>query len=247
MLNGLDLFAGIGGIALALEPWVKPVAYCEIDPYAQSVLIERMQTGELANAPIWDDVRTLRASMLPPIDIISGGFPCQDISQANPDGRGLDGQRSGLFFEIMRLVDELRPSFVFLENVPEIINRGGLRVTAELAARGYDTRWDIISAKDVGAKHLRRRFWLLAHSTRVGSKGGDNVTGNISQNDQAERREVPDRHYDPKPQGNWQARANQVYRDAYGVSAGVDRLRCIGNAVVPQQAREAFKRLMGIK
>ncbi len=123
MLNGLDLFSGIGGISLALSPWVTPVAYCEIERYAQAVLLSRMADGTLACAPIWDDVKTLgRDDIKLQIDIITGGFPCQDISVAGA-GASLDGERSGLYWEIYRLVGELKPRFVFLENVPAITTR----------------------------------------------------------------------------------------------------------------------------
>src|SRR3954464_11360982 len=107
MLNGLDLFSGIGGISLALSEWVRTVAYCDRDRFAQSVLLQRIYEGRLDCAPIWDDVQTLRGEMLPPIDIITGGFPCQDISCAG-NGVGLGGSRSGLFFEIMRLAEEIK-------------------------------------------------------------------------------------------------------------------------------------------
>ena len=119
MLNGLDLFSGIGGLSVALSPWAKPIAYCENDRYCQAVLLSRMSDGQIETAPIWDDITTLVSGMLPRngIDIIYAGFPCQDISVAGT-GKGLGGERSGLFFEIVRLASELRPRFVFLENVP---------------------------------------------------------------------------------------------------------------------------------
>ena len=104
-MNGLDLFSGIGGIGLALEQWVRTVAYCERERYAQAVLLSRMQSGEIDTAPIWDDVSTLKGHMLPRIDIIFGGFPCQDLSVAG-FGKGLDGEHSGLFYEIVRLTKE---------------------------------------------------------------------------------------------------------------------------------------------
>ena len=167
MLNGLDLFSGIGGIGLALEQWVRTVAYCERERYAQGVLLSRMQSGEIDTAPIWDDVTTLRGNMLPRIDIIFGGFPCQDISVAGA-GRGLEGERSGLFFEIVRLIKECQPRFVFLENVPAIRTRGGERVVKELAKIGYDCRWTTISAASVGAPHKRERWFLLAHASNGG-------------------------------------------------------------------------------
>src|SRR4051812_38162099 len=102
-MNGLDLFSGIGGLGLALADWVTPVAYCENDRYAQSVLLSRMASGELLLAPIWDDVRTLTGQQLPRIDCLYGGFPCQDLSAAGA-GRGLAGERSGLYWQIERLV-----------------------------------------------------------------------------------------------------------------------------------------------
>lgn len=162
MLNGLDLFSGIGGITLALSPWVKPIAYCENDRYAQAVLLSRMHDGHLPWAPIWDDVQTLGRDLLPPhIDIVYGGFPCQDISVAGA-GRGLAGKRSGLFFEVLRLATEIRPALLFLENVPAIRTRGAAAVCESLAAIGYDLRWDVVSAEEIGAPHKRQRWFLLA-------------------------------------------------------------------------------------
>jgi len=163
LLRGLDLFSGIGGIGKALEPWVSPVAYCENDRFCQSVLLSRMSTGDIIRAPIWDDVTTLRGDMLPRIDIIYGGFPCQDISCAGA-GKGLAGERSGLVFEIFRLLDETKASIVFLENVPAIRTRGAETVCKELAKRGYDCRWCNLSASDVGALHRRTRWFLMAYS-----------------------------------------------------------------------------------
>lgn len=165
MLNGLDLFSGIGGITLALGEWVKPVAYCEIDQYAAGVLFSRMLDGSLPTASIFPDITKLTGEILPNIDIIYGGFPCQDISSAGLKA-GLEGERSGLFFEIVRLARELRPRFIFLENVAAITVRGMERVISEWTALGYDCRWTILSAAAVGAPHRRERWWLLAHADR---------------------------------------------------------------------------------
>lgn len=173
MLNGLDLFSGIGGISAALRPWVRPIAYCEKDKSVREILLSRQAAGEIECAPIWDDVRTLRASDLPsflPVDIIYGGFPCQDISCAGL-GAGLEGKRSGLVFEIFRLVDELQPPFIFLENVPAIRSRGAERVGKELARRGYDSRWTIVSAQEVGAPHIRKRWFCLAYANSYRFQG----------------------------------------------------------------------------
>lgn len=301
MLNGLGLFEGIGGITLALAPWVRPVAYCENERYAQSVLLSRIADGHLPEAPIWDDVRTLRACYLPaPVDIVYGGFPCQDLSVAGL-GAGLEGKRSGLFFEILRLVDECEPGWVFLENVAAIRTRGAERVTGELARRGYDCRWTSLRASDVGAPHERNRWWLLAHipdadgvglrdgrqrrseretgssdiardhgaagpladALRVGPEPWGNERERSRQSEIACRSEVCDTD-GPRPQerpsitGNsreklaapfgtdWWATERGLGRVVARVPNRVDRLRCLGNAVVPLQARTAFQILAGL-
>jgi DNA (cytosine-5)-methyltransferase 1 len=164
VLNGLDLFSGIGGLTLALNPWVRPVAYCENDRFAQGVLLSRMSQGQLPRAPIWDDVRTLTGCLVGPnVDIIYGGFPCQDLSVAGA-GAGLDGERSGLVSHVFRLARECRPRFLFLENVPALAVRGLDRLLLELHALGFDARWTIVSAAEMGAPHLRERIWILAHA-----------------------------------------------------------------------------------
>lgn len=257
MLNGLDLFSGIGGITLALEPWVRTVAYCEKDRYAQAVLLSRMAEGKLPTAPIWDEVQTLSESILPPIDIIFGGFPCQDISIAGT-GKGLAGERSGLFFEIVRLVSELRPRFVFLENVPAITVRGLDRVLLELTALGYDCRWTIVSAAEVGACHLRERWFLLGYSNgvnrelqkseyshtnslsgrtqQISIQGGSHKAKSLRNGDSWDFAWPSERFAKPR-----------VGRTGNGIQRRMDRNKCLGNAVVPIQAREAFKILMGLK
>lgn len=249
MLNGLDLFSGIGGITKALEGYVRPVAYCEIEPYARAVLLSRMGTGDLPVAPIWDDVTTLIGSALPRIDIIYGGFPCQDISVAAQHwatyGKGLDGRRSGLFSEIKRLAKETMAEWLFLENSPNIRTHGLGRVLKELDSLGYDCRWGVLRASDVGAVHHRKRWFLLAHSRNQGLSGlqfeaGAEVIRNyyekgFSVSVCSGDKPLPDNVY------------SQVVRVAYDIPFGVDRVRALGNAVVPAQAREAFERLMGLK
>jgi DNA (cytosine-5)-methyltransferase 1 len=135
-----------------------------------------MQEGNLPKAPIWDDIRTLPTNELPTVDIVYGGFPCQDVSIAGTQ-RGLEGKRSSLVFEIFRIAEAVRPAFIFLENVPNIRTKGAERVCKELAERGYDSRWCCLSASDVGARHKRERWWLLAYSNSSRSKssesGGD--------------------------------------------------------------------------
>lgn len=257
-MYGLDLFSGIGGITKALEPYVQPVAYCENDRYAQAVLLSRMADGSLPVAPIWDDVRTLKGGILPELDIIYGGFPCQDISVAGR-GAGLAGKRSGLFFEIVRLVSEIRPRFIFLENVSAITRRGGDVVVGTLASLGYDCRWTLLCAADVGAPHLRERWWLLAHARgdsrtykRMESKNGNHSDGfwedskkwginrNISKMGTPPLQRVAI-HWEESDA------PSTICRMVDGIPNKLDRLKSLGNSVVPAQAREAFERLMGLK
>jgi DNA (cytosine-5)-methyltransferase 1 len=144
------------------------VCAVEVDEYCQAVLCQRQNEGVLAPFPIWGDIRTFDGRpWRGTIDIISAGFPCTSISTANPKGRGLDDEnKSGLWSEMRRIIGEVRPRFVLVENSPNIINKGGLRVVGDLAALGYDCRWGIVSAADVGAPHLRKRWWCLAYAER---------------------------------------------------------------------------------
>lgn len=276
-MNGLDLFSGIGGLALALEPWVQPIAYCENDRYAQSLLLSRMRAGLLPLGPIWDDVRSLSGESFGDVDIISGGFPCQDISSAGR-GAGMEqGSRSGLFFEIVRLVQEVRPTFVFLENVPAIRTRGLSRVLSEFTALGYDCRWTVVSAAEVSAPHLRKRWFLLAadaervrgwdESGRSGRSRGESPPEPLDHGEESSLADAesvgsvergfsigtPSKqslsHFNCEPGGRsvWWAIEPDLGRVAHGVSHRVDRLRGLGNAVVPLQARVAFQRLLGIE
>lgn len=274
-MYGLDLFSGIGGITKALAGYVQPVAYCEIDDYCRGVLLSRMASGDIPFAPIWDDVTTLDAKMLPSnVEIIYGGFPCQDISVAGR-GEGLAGKRSGLFFEIMRLAEEIRPAFIFLENVPNIRTKGLDRVVYELAEIGYDCRWDTLSAADVGANHRRDRWWILAHADSLrklqqkgsiknergwigdGCKEMANTNGESGAQENKSPSSIRSERYtrsdDSRSDGreisrnDWWLSEPNVGRVAYGIQKRVDRLRALGNSVVPAQAREAFERLMGLK
>ena len=165
----LHLFAGTGGGLLAdLIDGITPICAVEIEKYPQRVLARRFP--DLA---IWDDVRTFRADNPECAEafadlravaddlVVAGGFPCQDISCAGR-GAGLRGERSGLWREYARIVGEIRPLFVFVENSPMLVRRGLGDVLGDLAAMGYDAAWSIVSAADMGAMHLRERFWLTA-------------------------------------------------------------------------------------
>lgn len=248
MLDGLDLFSGIGGLSIALQDWVIPVAYCEIDPYCQAIILDRIMAGDLQNAPIWDDIRTLSAAAFQcsqPCDILYGGFPCQDISIAGL-GKGLDGERSGLFFEIVRLAKEIKPKFIFLENVPAITLRGADQVVEAITEMGYDCRWCVISAASIGALHRRERWFLLARN--VANPMRERCEDwEKKRSSEAEEKSTVREDRDREKIRLWQEAVSTLDRTTDGVPQRVDRIRSLGNAVVPQQAKEAFKILMGLK
>lgn len=162
-MRELHLFAGAGGGILGgLLLGHTPVGAVEIDPFARAVLHARQADGSLPDFPIYEDVRTFDATAWRDrVDIIAGGFPCQDLSCAGK-GAGIDGARSGLWWEMLRAIREARPRFVFLENVPAITGRGLDRVLGSLADLGFDAEWCVLSAADCGAPHLRKRWWCLA-------------------------------------------------------------------------------------
>ena len=166
MLSSLDLFSGIGGFARGLHTVCTPAAYCEISPECQSLLRSLMRRGLIGTAPIFDDVTRLTRADLPKgrkPAVITAGFPCQDVCTSNPHGQGVDGPRSGLVWQIFRLIDEL-PSVkvVILENSSNIRNRGMDRVLAAFEKRAFDVQWDIFSAAQVGAPMLRKRWFCVA-------------------------------------------------------------------------------------
>lgn len=274
-MYGLDLFTGIAGITLALQKYVIPIMYCEIEPYCQSILLQRMQEGNLPKAPIWDDIRTLPTNQLPKIDIIYGGSPCQDISIAGRQ-RGLEGKQSSLFFEILRILDETKAPFIFLENVPNIRTKGAERVCKELSERGYDCRWCNISASDVGARHKRERWFLLGNTKYVGLDASKIKRSHGKTICNHEKREDKTREFKgtdtplslayskfERLQGQCKPKRTQtkypyisnpcewktepsVGRMVDGLQNRVDRIKALGNSVVPLQVKTAFEILMGI-
>lgn len=173
-LRELALFAGAGGGLLAsrILGW-RTVCAVELDRYARSVLFARQRDGQLERFPIWDDVTTFEPGpWRRHVDIVTGGFPCQDISVAG-SGVGIDlGVRSGLWREMARVVREVRPSYVFLENSPALTSRGLGRVLGDLAQSGYDARWDCIPAAAIGAPHRRDRIFVAAWAVSDADRDG---------------------------------------------------------------------------
>ena len=162
-MNELALFAGAGGGILGghLLGW-RTVCAVEWEQYPASVLCARQNDGLLPTFPIWDDVQTFDGRPWEGIvDVVSGGFPCQDISAAGK-GTGIDGERSGMWREMARIIREVRPRFVFVENSPMLTSRGLGTVLGDLASMGFDARWGVLGAADVGANHQRDRIWIVA-------------------------------------------------------------------------------------
>lgn len=295
-MKALSLFTGYGGIDLALKDYItETIAYVEIEEYAQKIITYRMADGSLPRAAILADVKNVEGE-IGDCDIIYGGFPCQDISVAG-NGKGLAGERSGLFFEIIRLTKEIRPSFVFLENVPAIRTRGLEQVIKAFTEVGYDCRWTCLSAASVGAPHKRERWFLLAHSNRAELRpvtkcesaseyGNDGQKESMAYSNrpgfQTTRSELKttrieqcsdvaksvrprlERFAESEVQGPWESRRFKasdssifngshwatepsVGRVANGVAFRVDRIKALGNGVVPLQVRTAFEVLIGIK
>lgn len=273
-LKVLDLFSGIGGFSLGLERTggFETVAFCEIEPYPRAVLKKHWP-----EVPCYDDVRTLTADTLRrdgiAVDVICGGFPCQDVSLAGKRA-GLEGARSGLWREYARLIGELRPSFVIVENVPGLLNLGMGTVLGDLSSLGYDATWDCIPASAVGAPHRRDRVWIIAHTASMqwtekqrGKSNRDHECTAFVADANAERSHRdwaqgarrfefkngcslgnPDfqslevgedischygAQFSPIVGTGWWLSEPDVGRVAHGISSRVDRLRGLGNAVVP--------------
>jgi DNA (cytosine-5)-methyltransferase 1 len=146
------------------------VCAVEWTPYCQQVLAQRQEDGLLPWFPIFGDVQQFDGKPWRGIvDVVSGGFPCTDISVAGK-GAGITGKQSGMWTHMARIVGEVRPRYVFVENSPALVTRGLGVVLGDLAALGYDCRWTVLGAADVGAPHQRDRFWLVAHTVRYGQQ-----------------------------------------------------------------------------
>jgi len=162
-LREMALFAGAGGGILGghMHGW-RTVCAVEWDTYAACILAARQNDGILPTFPIWDDVQTFDGTKWRGlVDVVSGGFPCTDISAAGK-GAGITGKQSGMWKHMARIINEVRPGFAFVENSPLLVGRGAAMVIGDLTEMGYDCEWCIVSASDVGAPHQRDRFWLKA-------------------------------------------------------------------------------------
>ena len=158
----LDLFSGIGGYSLGLEAaGFETVAFSEIEPFCDKVLKKHWP-----KVPNLGDITKLTGENIyervGKIDVICGGFPCQSVSIAGKKAGFEDRKKSGLWYEYSRLIGEIKPKYVIIENVRNLLNIGMMEVLKSLDSHGYDCEWQVISARDVGARHLRERIWVVA-------------------------------------------------------------------------------------
>lgn len=231
-MNVLDLFSGIGGLALGLKrAGFQTTAFCEAEPYCRHVL-ERHWPG----VACYDDVRTLTADRLRAdgisVDAIAGGFPCQDISYAG-FGAGLEGARSGLFFEYARLIRELGPDVAIVENVSALLDRGMGAVLGTLSDLGYHAIWDTVSACSVGHPHMRRRVFIVAYAHRL--DGWERFRDSFAREYRA--LQTLDRFEGARSRQRARlANPSELYGGADGLPYGMERNRAIGNAVAPDVA-----------
>jgi DNA (cytosine-5)-methyltransferase 1 len=224
-----SLFAGIGGLDLGLERAGWECRWqVEIDDYYRRVL-----TKHWPDVPKFGDIRTVGGGELERVDLICGGFPCQDISYSGK-GVGIGGGRSGLWSEYVRLIRLLRPRYVLVENVAALLDRGLGRVLGDLAESGYDAEWDCLPASAFGAPHQRERIFLVAYPD--GQRRGD-----TPQRSQTVR--LSQRLAKATPWFSELPRSAVCGVDD-GIPARMDRLRGLGNAVVPQVAEWLGRRLL---
>jgi DNA (cytosine-5)-methyltransferase 1 len=250
-LRVLSLFAGIGGFDLGLgrTGGFETVAFCEIDPFCRRVLAKHWP-----KVPCYEDVRELTAERLRAdgisVDVICGGFPCQDISGAGLKA-GIAGERSGLWADFERLIREIRPSYVLVENVADLLHRGVGRVLGDLAALGYDAEWHAIPICAVGGPHERDRLWIVAYPAIVGRGQGRSwrpypsaARQQNEQQPQAPAYPAPmlrrsllwqqqDRALREHWTTDWQSYAEALRGMDDGVSGRVDGLAALGNSLSP--------------
>jgi len=226
MLKVLDLFSGIGGFSLGLERTggFETIAFCEIAPKCHRVLSKHWP-----NVPIYNNVKDLNGSLFEPgsVDVICGGFPCQDISTAGK-GAGLSGERSGLWFEFHRLISEISPQWVIIENVSALRSRGLDEVLRGLSQIGYDAEWHCIPARAVGSPQQRDRIWIVAYPQCQRGCSREHSGEDAIHADTRCEIELT------RADRSWWAVEPSVGRLVNGFPGRLDRLKQLGNAVVPQ-------------
>ena len=239
MFRVLDLFSGIGGFSLGLERTngFETIAFCEIEPFCQKVLKKHWP-----NVPIFEDIKELNNNIeqldyLRPIDVICGGFPCQDLSYAGKGG-GIHAERSGLWWEMVKTIGLLRPKYVIIENVAAILGRGFSDVLISLAKERYNVEWEIIRAQDFGLLHERERLFAIAYLMRERSN-------TFIFQERIDNEKFREKWNDSNVSSIYIEdfkRAYPIYREflreGNGVSTRLDetkrRVKALGNSIVPQ-------------
>jgi len=237
-MNELALFAGGGGSILAgtLLGW-RTVCAVEIDAGARSILLNRQRDEVIDKFPIWDDVRTFDGKQWRGIvDVVTGGFPCQDVSICGA-GAGLNGDRSGLWVEMARIICEVQPTFVFVENSPMLTSRGLGRILADLAGMGFDARWGVFRASSIGAAHHRQRIYLVAYAHGAKLEGMD-IQKPLRIDQKESRRRQSARAVDACMSAD---NYSSVPRDPDVLARGMDGLKATGNGWVPVVAARAWR------
>jgi DNA (cytosine-5)-methyltransferase 1 len=246
-MNELHLFAGAGGGILGgMLLGHTTVCAVEIEPYCREVLLQRQRYGILPKFPIWDDVCTFDGTpWRGKVDVVCGGFPCQDISSAG-GGAGIEGERSGLWKHMARIIGEIRPKFAFMENSPLLVQRGLAVVLGDIAEMGYDATWGIVGAHHAGANHYRKRIWILAYPSGFGMQGHMGKTGISSKTLQRgsgskiSLQELADIQFAGKS-----GIKPLLARREDDVANRSKRLKAIGNGQVPAVAATAWRILGG--
>ena len=243
------------------------VCAVEIEDYPRRILLARQQDGTWPRFPVWDDITTFDGRpWRGRVDVVSGGFPCQDISTAGK-GEGIEGSRSGLWSEMARIVGEVQPSFVFVENSPALTLRGLDRVLADLATLGYDAPWGVLGAVDAGAPHRRKRIWIMANAEcfrrrestsesdeerkslcaaerEEGPPGPRSSCQDVANTNRIQRRpRARGQDREKADDGNWWRAEPELGRVADGVADRLDRLAALGEGQVPAVARLAWETL----
>jgi DNA (cytosine-5)-methyltransferase 1 len=222
MLKVLDLFSGIGGFSLGLERTggFETVAFCEIEEYPRHILAKHWP-----GVPCFEDVTTAEFEPIGTVDLVTAGFPCQDISTAGKRA-GLTGSNSSLFWFVLRTLCMVGRPRVLLENVAALLDRGMGSVLGALATFGYDAEWHCIPASAIGAPHRRDRVWIVADAQRDEQPRQEPCVGPFGRMGRIEQSVAWD--------GGWQAALSALRGMDDGLSRSVDRTDTLRNSVVPQ-------------
>jgi DNA (cytosine-5)-methyltransferase 1 len=237
-MNELALFAGGGGSILAahLLGW-RTICAVELDPGARQIILDRQRDGVLEQFPLWDDVRTFDGKPWRGVaDVVTGGFPCQDISQCGA-GAGITGKRSGLWSEMARIIHEVRPRFVLVENSPMLTIRGLGTVLGDLAGMGFDAKWGVFRASSVGAAHHRARIYLVAYPNGAKLEGLDFQKPTEIDTKESRRRQFARAIDATLPADDYAS----MSRNPDDVARGMDGLKATGNGWVPAVAARAVR------